>query len=319
MPTPHKKNPPQLYVIVGSTATGKTALSIALAKHLDAAFVLSADSQQVYEGLNIGTAKPTVEEQAGVLHYGLDMALPTQLFSTVQFQQYALPLLTEAFRKGQSVVVSGGTGFYLQGLLQPYQLPSVPPNPAFRNTLATVDTLALYAQLQAKDPARASCLEPQDKHRIIRALEIIDATNAPVPTTWQPSLLEQHLPPEHRPTIHWVGLQPADKLAHWAKMEARVACMLEQGWLAEVAALAACYGADCPALQVAIGYPELLGVLAGKQSLAAAQLQININVRQYARRQRTWFKKNPEIAWLSADCLTTLPAVLLRSFIKKSQ
>jgi tRNA dimethylallyltransferase len=314
-----KPKAPNLYVIVGSTATGKTALSIALAKHINAAFVLSADSQQVYEGLNIGTAKPTIEEQAGVLHYGLDIVPPTQLFSTVQFQHYALPLLTEAFSQGQSVVVSGGTGFYLQGLLQPSQLPSVPPNPIFRDSLASADSLLLHAQLQKKDPARASQLEPQDKNRIIRALEIIHATNAPVPTEWQPSLLEQHLPPSLQPNIHWIGLQPEDKLAHWAKMEQRVAVMLQQGWLAEVASVAKKYGATCPALQVAIGYPELLGVLEQKQSLEEAQLQININVRQYARRQRTWFKRNTAINWLSADCLTTDTQQLMHLFIKKTQ
>jgi len=312
-------NAANLYVIVGSTATGKTALSIALAKKINAAFVLSADSQQVYEGLSIGTAKPSIEEQAGVLHYGLDIVPPTQLFSTVQFQQYALPLLSEAFSQGQSVVVSGGTGFYLQGLLQPSQLPSVPPNPVFRTSLAPVDSLLLHAQLQEKDPARASQLEPQDKNRIIRALEIIHATNAPVPTVWQPSLLEQHLPPEHQPNIHWIGLQPEDKLAHWAKMEQRVAVMLQQGWLSEVETIVKHYGATCPALQAAIGYPELLGVLEQKQSLEEAQVKININVRQYARRQRTWFKRNPHINWLSADCLTTPTEQLMSLFIKKTQ
>jgi tRNA dimethylallyltransferase len=310
---------PSLYVIVGSTATGKTALSIALAKHIHAAFVLSADSQQVYEGLNIGTAKPTLEEQAGILHYGLDMVPPTQLFSTVQFQQYALPLLIEAFSQGQSVVVAGGTGFYLQGLLQPSQLPSVSPNPTFRASLASVDSVLLHAQLREKDPNRANQLEPQDKNRIIRALEIIDATNAPVPTTWQPSLLEQHLPSALQPNIHWIGLQPEDKLAYWAKMEQRVDTMLEQGWLAEVATLVKQYGAKCPALQVAIGYPELLAVLENKQSLTEAIPQINIKVRQYARRQRTWFKRNPSINWLSADCLTTDTEQLMRLFIKKTQ
>ena len=319
MPDILTPKPPQLYVIVGSTATGKTALSIALAKQCNASFILSADSQLVYRGVDIGTAKPTIEEQAGIPHFGIDIVPPTNLFSTVQYQQYALPLLKEAFEQGKSVVIAGGTGFYLQGLLQPYQLPSVPPNPTFREALTPIASETLHAQLLAKDPQRASQLEPQDKNRIIRALEIIEATNAPVSDAWQPSLLTQHLPPQQQPIIHWVGLQPADKLVHWQKMEARVDAMLEQGWLQEVATLVEHYGADCPVLQAAIGYPELVGVLQQKWLLAEAKATINIRVRQYARRQRTWFKRNTAIDWLPADCLAEKTEKLLTLIIKKSQ
>jgi tRNA dimethylallyltransferase len=314
MPTILKTDAPHLYVIVGATATGKTALSIALAKKVEAAFILSADSQQAYQQLDIGTAKPTAEEQAGVLHYGLDVVPPTQPFSTVQFQHYALPLLQTAFEQGQSVVVAGGTGFYLQGLLQPYQLPSIPPNPLFREGLSATPSEDLHARLMRQDPHRASQLQAQDKVRIIRALEIIDATHAPVPTTWQPSLLEQHIPASKQPIIHWIGLQPEDKLLHWERIQTRIDVMLEQGWLEEVATIVAFYGADCPALQVAHGYPELLAVLQNSVSLAEAKTQININVRQYARRQRTWFKRNKAINWLPADCLTTQTHELLPLF-----
>jgi tRNA dimethylallyltransferase len=308
---------PRLYVVVGATATGKTALSIALAKAINAAFILSADSQQVYTGLDIGTAKPTLAEQAGIPHYGLDIVPPTEAFSTAQFQQYALPLLVDAFQQGQSVVVAGGTGFYLQGLLQPYQLPTVPPNPALRAELGQLESKVLHQQLTQLDAHRASQLEPQDKVRIIRALEIIAATNAPVPTVWQPSLLAQQLPQEQQPTITWIGLKPQDKLAHWATIEHRIDTMLAEGWLAEVEQLLAEYGEACYALQVAHGYPELVAVLQNKMTLMAAKQQITINVRQYARRQRTWFQRNADITWLTPDCLTTPVQQLIAEFITK--
>jgi tRNA dimethylallyltransferase len=313
----HNPDKPHLYVVVGATATGKTALSIALAKTINAAFILSADSQQVYTGLDIGTAKPTIAEQAGVTHYGLDIVPPTEAFSTAQFQHYALPLLVSAFEQGQSVVVAGGTGFYLQGLLQPYQLPSVPPNPTLRAELGQLESPVLHQQLAQLDAHRASQLEPQDKVRIIRALEIIAATNAPVPTVWQPSLLAQQLLPEKQPIIKWVGLKPHDKLAHWATIQNRIDTMLTNGWLAEVEQLVEHYGYQSHALQVAHGYPELVAVLNNNMALTTAKEQINIKVRQYARRQRTWFQRNNDINWLKNDCLTTPTPELLAEFITK--
>jgi tRNA dimethylallyltransferase len=303
-----------IYIIVGSTATGKTDLAIALAQQLGCS-VLSADSQQVYEGLSIGTAKPTLAEQAGVTHYGLDLVPPTQGFSVANYTQYALPLLVSACQQNKSLIIAGGTGFYLQPLLQQHRLPTVASNPALRQQLLadaaklnpSSPSTHLHQKLAQLDPERAMAISPKDLVRVLRALEIVITTGKPVSKALQPSLLEVDLQEAGLtlPPIHWVGLRYEQTTLLWHRIEQRIGNMLEAGWLQEVEALVASHGAEAHALQVAHGYPELLAVLQGTRSLEDAQQQIKINVRQYARRQRIWFSKNPSIGWVDVSLHAT--------------
>lgn len=296
MPNLDASNSPPVIVITGPTATGKTSLSIQLAKHYKCD-ILSADSRLLYTGLDIGTAKPTMSERDGIPHHLIDVALPTHTFTVAEYAQLATPIIEAAQQQGKPIIIAGGTGFYLQQLLFKEQLPSVPPNEAFREELNqrinNEGLDSLYAELQAKDPVRAKQLYPQDASRIIRALEIIDATGLPVPQI-RPTT------PKY-PNTHWIGLRWEDTSSHRELITQRVDDMLTDGWLDEVNHLMTTYGADAHALTITHGYPELVAVLNGNTPLDEAKADISTQVAQYARRQRTWFKRQPQLHWLNVD------------------
>jgi tRNA dimethylallyltransferase len=280
--------------VVGPTATGKTALGIEIAKALETE-ILSADSRIIYRELNIGTAKPTLEEMQGIPHHMLDRAAPTEAYSVSRYQEEARPLAEALHRAGKLPVVVGGTGFYLRALLQEEFVPPVPPDEAFR---AEMQQLAarhgspwLHARLAERDPQRAAALHPNDRFRIIRALEIIHQTGAEVPN--QPKPLGYD--------VLWIGLTYADRDKLRARIDERIVAMMQAGWLEEVADLMRRYGPEAEALTKTHGYPELVGHLQGKLSLEEALESIRIQIHQYARRQMTWFRRNPEIYWLSVD------------------
>jgi tRNA dimethylallyltransferase len=285
---------PSVVAVVGPTATGKTDLGVFIAKALGSE-VVSADSQLIYWELTIGTAKPDATERQGIPHHMIDVAAPTEVFSAAQYQAQAQGHLERLWNQGKLPVVVGGTGFYLKSLLEAEFIPDVAPNPLFReemNALAqTEGTPALHHLLSEQDPQRAADLHPNDKVRLIRALEIIHATGQPVPRRNQPKRL----------SVLWLGLTYADRTLLDIRIDSRIEAMLQAGWLAEVETLIARYSLDAHALGVAHGYPELVKVVLGETSLAEATEQIRINVRQYARRQMTWFRKNPTIQWLACD------------------
>jgi len=248
--------------------------------------------------MDIGTAKPTAAEQAGIPHAMMDVVSPTEEYSVAQYRKAARAHLGRIWEQNKTPVVVGGTGFYLQALLQPVMLPDVRPDPVFRRQMqdwAEQDgTTALYRDLKEKDPHRAAALYPKDRFRIIRALEIIHHTGRPVPQQVQHSEWP----------VCWLGLRYADREKHCRVIAERVDAMLAQGWLAEVQALMHQHGADAHALAVAHGYPELCGVVQGKRSLDKAKDIIAVKVRQYARRQRVWFQRNPSVYWLERDTMT---------------
>lgn len=283
-------------VVVGPTATGKTAVGVALAQAL-AGEVISADSQLVYQGLDIGTAKPTKAEQQGIPHHMLDRVLPNESYSAGRYQQEANVVLNEILSRGKTPIVVGGTGFYLRGLLESTDLfPNVRPDEMFRSEMHTLADAegneALYRRLQAQDPDRADMLHPNDRFRLIRALEIIHQTGRPVP---------KNPTPRTDLDITWIGLTYEDRDAHRAIIDQRIEAMRAAGWLAEVQTLLQAYGSEAEALQVAHGYPEWVQFLQGSLSEEAALAKIQINIHQYARRQRTWFRRNPKIHWIFRD------------------
>lgn len=289
-----KASPPRVVAIVGPTATGKTNLGIQLAKTLGSE-VISADSQTIYRELTIGTAKPDDAERQGIPHQMIDVAAPTEVFSAAQYQAQAQNHLERLWSQGKLPVVVGGTGFYLKSLLEAEFIPDVAPNPVFRdemNTLAQAEGVpALHHLLSQQDSLRAADLHPNDKVRLIRALEIIHATGKPVPRRNQPKDI----------SVLWLGLTYANRSLLDTRIDSRIEAMLQAGWLAEVETLIARYGPKAHALGVAHGYPELVKVAQGETPLAEATEQIRINVHQYARRQMTWFRRNPAIQWLACD------------------
>lgn len=285
---------PKAIAIIGPTATGKTALSVEIAQWLNSE-VISADSQIIYRELNIGTAKPSEVEKKGVPHHMIDVAAPNEPFSAAAYQEQASHHLKVVQQQGQIPIVAGGTGFYLRALLQSDFIPSVAPNEAFRATMSQLaeeqGSAALHDLLTEKDPVRAAALHPNDQVRIIRALEIIDATGLPVPNSPQDKSLD----------VLWLGLTYEDRDILRARIDLRIAEMMAAGWLEEVESLVNQYGPDAHALGVAHGYPELVEVVLGKRSLADALEQIRINIHQYSRRQMTWFRRNPAIQWAVLD------------------
>lgn len=288
--------------VVGATATGKTALSVALAKHLNSegvgSEIVSADSRYVYRGLDIGTAKPTEADRQGIPHALIDVADPTEQFTVAQYQAKATHAINTIHATGQIPIVVGGTGFYLRAVLQsPSQVPSVAPSPAIREALAheleTQGLAVLYQRLQQLDPVRASQLYPQDAFRIVRALEIIEATGQPVPQA-----VEE--PPPY-PVI-WLGLRWRDRDRHRALIAQRIAQQVADGWIDETEALMARYGGEAHALQTTLGYPEWMEHLANNKTNPQPVMDtIALKTSQYAGRQRTWFNKNTAIHWLDVD------------------
>ncbi len=289
----------RVIAVVGPTATGKTAIGIDLAERLNTG-VISADSRVIYRELDIGTAKPTPEEIRGVPHHMIDVADPPEVYSVARYAQEAGAVLEDMFSRGRVPVVVGGTGFYIRALLETDFLPDVPPDEDFRARMTTLaeahGSPHLHELLREKDPVRAAALHPNDRFRVIRALEIVERTGRPVPSP----------PAEGLPFgITWIGLAYADRRKLWQRINDRIDAMLTAGWLDEVEGLLAKYGPDAEALRVTHGYPELVQVAQGRRSLEDAVEQIRINIRQYSRRQMTWFRKNSAIQWFAVDELSS--------------
>ncbi|MBY0449512.1 MAG: tRNA (adenosine(37)-N6)-dimethylallyltransferase MiaA [Cyanobacteria bacterium] len=276
-----------IIAVVGPTATGKTSISIALAKAFQTE-IISADSQLVYQGLDIGTAKPTFKEREGIVHHLIDCVSPEETFTVEQYTQTAQEILNQFTETPKPLIITGGTGFYLRALLEGIQLPGIPPNPDFRKSVENKTNKELYLHLQTQDSDRASTLSENDRPRIIRALEIIDATGQPVPKV-------KEMPNPH--PVLWIGLNYSNRDEHRHLIDQRIEAMLKAGWLAEVEQLMTRFGDDAHALTVAHGYPEWIQYIQGNLTYEQALSQVQLNIHQYARRQRTWFRRNSAIHW----------------------
>lgn len=284
-----------IIAIAGTTASGKTRLAIELAQALDTE-VISADSQVVYQELDIGTAKPTLEERQGIPHHAMDCVPPTENYTVARYAEDTIPILERLLAEGKTPIVVGGTGFYLRALLQQKQYPDVPPDPEFREQMKVLATqngpTYLHDVLQSKDPRRAEMLYPQDEFRIIRALEIIEKTGLPVPDVVEASPYD----------VLWIGLGYADRDRMRQVINDRIDAMVETGWLTEVETLVAKYGPEAHALTVSHGYPEWIKHINGELTFQEARDQIRLNIHQYARRQLTWFRNQAPIsAWFDVD------------------
>ncbi len=283
---------PKVAVMVGPTAVGKTAVALELAAALGGEIV-NADSMQVYRGLDIGTAKPTPAEQARVRHHLVDVADPGEPYDAARYSAAARAAIARLHQAGVPPLVAGGTGLYIKallaGLFQPDQgVHKVRPRLA--RELTDQGLPALWARLDALDPATAKRLAPGDTYRIVRALEVVEATGRPL-SEWHAAHNFQDRPYE---TVK-LGLDlPREEL--YRRIEVRVEAMLAQGWLEEVRRLLQRYPPEIKPLQ-ALGYRHLVAHLAGSLSLDEAAALTKIDTRHYAKRQFTWFRADPEVRW----------------------
>ncbi|RME37860.1 MAG: tRNA (adenosine(37)-N6)-dimethylallyltransferase MiaA [Thermoflexia bacterium] len=281
--------------IVGPTAVGKTALSIYLAERLNGE-VVSADSRLFYRGMDIGTAKPTPEEQARVPHHLIDIADPDETVGLAQFLQLAQAAIREIHRRGRLPFVVGGTGQYVRALLEGWSPPAVPPDPALRAQLEEEARRegpeALYARLAALDPEAAAKIDPRNVRRVVRALEVCLRTGRPF------SAQRAVATPPYR-TL-WIGLT-MDRKALYARADARVDAMVQAGLAEEVRRLLeAGYTWDLPAMS-GLGYIQFQPYFEGRATLEEVAAQIKRDTRRLIRHQYAWFRLNdPRIHWFDA-------------------
>ncbi len=276
----HSTSEPAVPVICGPTASGKSALAMRLADEAPVT-IISADSRQLYQGFDIGTAKPTPQEQARVPHVGIDVAAPTERWSAWRWAVMARSAIREARAAGRVPVVVGGTGFYIRALVAP--LASVPTLDAPRQAaLSTwLDTLPheeLRRWCTVLDPERAARGPVQWR----RAIEVALLTGTPL-STWHRRDAGDTAPL----AVHYLVVDPGPSLAH--RIEARVHAMLDAGWVLEVANLLARIPPTAPAWQ-STGYDAVRAHVEGHVSLADATSRVIVDTRQYAKRQRTWFR-----------------------------
>ena len=281
--------------VVGPTASGKTELAVRLAKKLDGE-VISCDSMQLYRRMDIGTAKPTVEEMDGVPHHMIDVVEPDEQFSVGKYVEMADTVLQDILKRGRTAVIAGGTGLYADSLLSGRSFapfPSTGKREALEARMEREGAEALLRELAAIDPETAARLHPADHKRIIRALEVYEETGKPIS---QHDRETRQIPPKYRACR--IGLDFADRAELYRRIDLRVDRMLEAGLWDEVERLLA-FGVPPRATAMqAIGYKELLEVRSGERTLSDAVALIKQRSRNYAKRQLTWFRRNPEIHWL---------------------
>lgn len=298
---------PRIVVIVGPTGAGKTQLAIELAERIGGEIV-SCDSQQVYVGMDIGTGKANAGERARVPHHLLDVIRPDEDMTAARFIALADAAITALAARGIPVVVCGGTGLYVRALLLGlFEGPPAVPEIRARLT-AEVEargSAALHARLAEVDPALAAKTEPNDAKRVIRALEVFEATGIPM-SVHQAKHDYRTIEPRYPARV--VGLAPPRE-ALYRRIDARVDAMLAAGLLAEVTALRAAGYAPPLRSQQAIGYAELHDQLDGKVEPARAVELIKRNSRHYARRQLSWYRTDTTIAWATDPASVDLAAL----------
>ena len=280
--------------IAGPTASGKTALAVELARELNGE-VVSCDSMYVYKRMNIGTAKPTVEEMGGIVHHMIDVAEPDQDFSVSKYCDMAAPIVDDIVARGKTAIIAGGTGLYMDGLIKGNDFAPVPATGIRQQLEAKAEAVGFEAMreaLRAVDPESAARL--LDTRRVIRALEVYYETGI---TMTEHNRRTQAIPPRYTPLM--LGLTYADRAELYRRIDLRVSIMLEQGLLEEIKALLASgIPASCTAMQ-AIGYKEFVEALNGNCTIEEAADLVRQSSRRYAKRQLTWLRRNEKIHWLT--------------------
>ena len=279
--------------IAGPTASGKTALAVELAKELHGE-VVSCDSMQVYKRMDIGTAKPTMEERQGIVHHMLDVAEPWEDFSVSRYCELAGPIVDDIVARGKTAIIAGGTGLYMDSLIKGNEFAPFPSTGMRENLQRQADEEGMEAMrllLRSIDPEAEARI--QDRKRLLRALEVYYETGE---TITEHNRKTQQIPPKYTPV--WLGLDFEDRQTLYDRIDLRVEIMLRQGLVEEIRSLLdSGIPAKCTAMQ-AIGYKEFVDALAGQETIAEAAAQVQQSSRRYAKRQLTWLRRNPQMRWL---------------------
>ena len=283
----------KLIVICGATATGKSDLAVTLAHEIDAE-IINADSMQLYKGMDIGTAKITIEERKGVTHHLMDLLDVTQDANVAWYQENARAAISEIHGRGKNVIIVGGTGLYIKAILDELNFPDTDPvvRAALELEFATQGIGPLFERLEKLDPAAALAIDKANSRRVIRALEVIKITGKP---------FTANLPREESsryPHAQQFGLvMDRDLLSE--RISNRVDRMWEQGLVAEVEKLMVVGITKGVTAQRALGYAQVIAQIEGKVTEEEAKEETKRATRQYARRQETWFSRDERITWIS--------------------
>lgn len=304
---------PPILAIIGPTASGKSALALAVAERVGGE-LLCVDSMTVYRGMDVGTAKPTTDDRARVPHHLLDVADPTETFTVARFVELADAAIADAFRRGRAVVAVGGTPMYFKALFEGlFEGPGADTD--VRQRLGGWTSDALHARLREIDPVAAERIHQNDRKRMIRAIEVFELTGQPI-SSLQTHWNAEDTSPAWRHPVRWVGL-------HWERealnrrINARVKEMLAAGWLDEVRRLLARHGPLSKTAAEAAGYAELIAHAQGRLSLEEAVEQTKISTRQLARRQIKWFRRFRDVTWFDGAAPPD-PAAIAGLFITRA-
>jgi len=289
---------PRVLILVGPTAVGKTAFSLACAQRYNGE-ILSADSMQIYRGMDIGTAKITPDEQENIPHYGLDLVDPDQNFTVADYQAYADRVIRDIHARGKLPIVVGGTMLYVKSLTDHLDFTEVREDPAFRAELQELareqGSALLHNRLQEIDPITAAKLHANDVKRVIRALEVHRVTGRPMSESYLPA------PEEDKYRTALIGLNLSDRDQLYERINSRVDLMIEQGLVDEVRTLLARgYHRDMQSMK-AIGYKEIVDHLEGRLTLQEAIEMVKQGSRRYAKRQLSWWRQEPRVHWFDVS------------------
>ena len=299
----------KLLVICGPTASGKTALAVALAKETGGE-VVSADSMQIYRRMDIGTAKPTAEEMDGVPHHMLDVADPGEDYSVARYVEEAAACVEDILTRGKLPIVAGGTGMYIDSLLAGREFAAFTGQwrQKLQDRAEREGIAALYRELEQVDPQRAAKLHLADEKRIIRALEVWHETGE---TITEHDRRTAALPPRYEAVR--IGLTFADRADMWDRIDRRVDQMMAAGLVEEVEGLLSSGVPErCTAMQ-AIGYKEMAAALREGRPVGEAAEEIKLRSRQYAKRQLTWFRREPSVRWIAWEKIPDFSMALQNS------
>ncbi len=277
----------KVIAVVGATASGKSAYAVDLAEKIGGE-IISADSRLVYKGMNIGTAKPAIDEMRGIPHYMIDIVEPDINYSAGLYAKEAKKHVKDILSRGKTPVIAGGTGLYFRILLENYKLPDVEPDYKLREELSKLSFDELSQILSDLDKNALNTLERNDKKKIIRYIEIVKLTGLPLSKACGKNDDKEF-------DIEWIGLNfPREEL--YERINKRVDLMVEQGLVEETKYLLKKYG-RIPNIVDTIGYKEIISYLDGELTLDEAKNKLKQNTRNYAKRQLTWFRKNENINW----------------------
>ena len=284
----------KIIAVVGPTASGKTALSLELAKRMNGEIV-SCDSMQIYKNMNIGTAKPSADEMSGIVHHMIDIIEPYENFSCADYAEMAKNCISAICSKNKIPIFCGGTGLYLDSVLSDNVFSDQKPDPAIRDQLMTQSSESLYNQLKSVDPEAAEVIHPNNVKRVTRALEIYYSTGK-TKTQWD---IESRAP-DNKYNAAIIGLDYRNRDLLYERIDRRVDMMIADGLVDEVKSLDIDRLAKSTAGQ-AIGYKEVIRYLKNESDFDEMISEIKLNTRRYAKRQLTWFRRNKNIVWYYRD------------------